>query len=178
MSDGTLNFAQRNTAPSPPTTDRSKIWVDSNGEAQITGASGTTSSLKGVFGQNYTYNANDIAVVNDTTTFEDYLTLNYVDLDPSVTAQYRLAVAFGWNYSAPNRNYIARFNLNGVPFGNDFQVEPKDSGNDITHWESLFIVIDGATLGAAGSVSFEFRAQQAADEATTNFARFELFRVV
>jgi hypothetical protein len=178
MSDGTLNFAQRSVAPSPPTTNRSKIWVDTDGEAQLTDSSGNTSSIKGVFGENYTFETNDIAVINSTIDFETYITLNYADLEATPTAQYRLAVAFGWNYNVASRNYIARFNLNGVPFGSDFQVEPKDPGNDITHWESLFIILDGATLGASGTIDLEFRAQQAGDEATTTFARFELFRVV
>ena len=178
MSDGTLNFPHRSVPPSAPSVDRTKIWIDDTGEAKLTDSAGVTTPFKSIFGANYTYANNNVASINDTTTFQNYLTLNYAGLDTSPGTQYRIGLTFGWNYSVATRNYIARFLLNGVQFGPDFQVEPKDGGTDISHWETVFFVVDGATLSGSGTLEFEFRAQSAGDVATTNFASYELFRVV
>jgi hypothetical protein len=177
MSDGTLNFPKRNTAPTIPSAGRSKIYVDAQGKPKIANDDGTISGFESNFGANYFYNANEVPATNNTSGFQSFLTLTFSGLDTSPTARYRVAVSFAWNYSAAQRNYIGQFSINNVPFGEDFSQEPKDVGGDNRIWESLFVVLSGADLNAAGFIGFNFRAQNNGDVATTYFARLELFRV-
>ncbi len=178
MSDGTINFPTRQTAPDSPSTDRAKLWVNSANEPQLTLDDGTTKGFKANFGANYFYNSNEIPATNNTNGFQSYLTLSYSGLDPSPTSLYRVAVSFAWNYSAGQRNYIGQFNINGVDFGEPFSQEPKDVGGDNRIWQCLFVVLTGAELNANGFIGYNFRAQNNGDIATTYFARLELFRVV
>ncbi len=177
MSDGTLNFPKRTTAPSTPSNGRSKIWVDSAGKPKITNDDGTTAGFEANFGANYFYNSNEIPSTNNTNQFQSFLTLTYSGIDTSPTARYRVAVSFAWNYSVGQRNYIGQFNINGVDFGEPFSQEPKDTAADNRIWESLFVVLTGAELNSAGFIGYNFRAQNNGDTATTYFARLELFRV-
>lgn len=177
MSDGTLNFPKRNTAPSSPSTDRAKIWVGDDGKPRITNDDGTTSGFESNFGANYFYNSNEITATNNTNTFQSFLTLTYSGLDNSASALYRVAVSFAWNYSVGQRNYNGQFTINNVQFGELFSQEPKDTAADNRLWESLFVVVSGADLASAGFIGYNFRAQNNGDTATTYFARLELFRV-
>ncbi len=177
MSDGTLNFPTRSVPPSTPSTNRAKIWVGDDGKPQITTDDGQSKTFENVYGQNYTYSANEIPSTNSTNGFQSYLTLTYSGLDVSPGARYRVAVSFAWNYSVGQRNYIGQFNINGVDFGEPFSQEPKDTAADNRIWESLFVVLDGSELNANGFIGYNFRAQNNGDTATTYFARLELFRV-
>jgi hypothetical protein len=177
MSDGTLNFPKRNTAPSAPSTGRAKLYVDQLDKPKLIKDDGTIVGFESNFGANYFYNSNEVPATNNTTGFQSFTSLTFSGLDSSPTALYRVAVSFAWNYSNGQRNYIGQFTVNNVQFGELFSQETKDTGGDIRHWQSLFVVVTGAELNAAGFIGFNFRAQQNGDTATTYFARLELFRV-
>jgi hypothetical protein len=177
MSDGTLNFPKRASAPSAPSSGRAKIYVDQFDKPKIITDTGTIVGFESNFGANYFYNSNETPATNNTTGFQSFTSLTFSGLDTSASARYRVAVAFAWNYSTPQRNYVGQFTVNNVQFGELFQMETKDQGADIRHWQSLFVVLTGAELGAAGFIGFNFRAQQNGDTSTTYFARLELFRV-
>jgi hypothetical protein len=168
MSDGTLNLPVRLTPPSPPSAGRQKIWIDGNdGKPKSTDENGVSKSFESVYGQNYFYAANEVEETNNTTTFEESVSLNFSGIDPASTARYEIMVSFVWGYSAPNRDYTGRFTLNGVQFGDVFKKEPKDGGADQRQWETIFVGdFSAAELGGvSGSVGFEYAAQQAGDKA-------------
>ncbi len=177
MSDGTLNFPTRTTDPSTPATGRAKIYVDNFNKPKIKTDDGSIVGFESNFGANYFYNANETPATNNTTGFQSFTSLTFSGLENSATALYRVAVSFAWNYSNGQRNFIGQFTVNNVQFGELFQQETKDTGGDIRHWQSLFVVVTGAELNASGFIGFNFRAQQNGDTATLYFARIELFRV-
>jgi hypothetical protein len=177
VSDGTLNFPQRSSAPSAPTTDRVKLYVDDLGDPKIIDDAGSIKGFSSIFGQNYFYNSNELPSTNNTNSFQSFLTLSYSGLDSSASALYKASVSFGWNYSAAQRNYIGQFTLGGIQFGELFSQEPKDVGTDNRIWQSLSVTLSGADLSASGFIGYNFRAQNNGDTATTYFCRLELFRV-
>jgi hypothetical protein len=178
MSDGTLNFPTRATPPASPDVGRWKIWVDSNGKPKITDSSGTTIGFEPLYGSSFNEIEKDVIETNNTTTFQNYETLNYTveSIDP--LAIYEMEINFIWNFSSGANDYVGRFVVNGAQFKEPFQDEPKDAGADQRKWNGFKYRITGAQLATlTGTIAWEFRSSNAGNTARTYYAYINLKRV-
>lgn len=179
MSDGTLNFPLRTVAPSAPAVGRAKIWVsDVDGKPYITDSSGNTFPFESQAGRNYASGVNKTLETNNTTTYEEYVSLNYSNVDLSSSATYEIDVNFVWNFSSGSNDFLARVMLNGTQFGEGFRREPKDTGSDQRYYQGFKLVVFGNELSLPnGSISIEFASSSPGDTARMYYCYLSFRRV-
>ena len=147
MSDGTVNLPVRSTPPDSPTAGRYKIWVSSvDGKPKITDENGVTLGFESLYGSDLNFDTNDLDTTNNTTTFQNYLTIPYAVSTVDANARYEVTISFVWGYSSAANDFRGQFTINGVQFGEEFRQEPKDGGTDQRHYTTFNFPVTGTDL--------------------------------
>lgn len=178
MSDGTLNFPKRASDPSPPSVDRYKIWVDSNGKPRITDENGDTIGFENIYGSDYSGDKKNTEETNNTTSFVEYLSIPYEISDTTASAQYEITLSIVWNYSSGANDYRGVIKINGVIYGQEFRQEPKDGGADQRFFTSFPVLVGGDEIGAlTGNISWDFASSVGGNTARTYYCSLTIKRV-
>lgn len=179
MSDGTLNFPERSSTPSTPSTGRYKIWVsDVDGKPKITDDTGSTTGFENVYGQNFQYSSDQFEDTNTTEVPQTYTNISYPSGLATVGYKYEIHFSAITRYSTGTRNHMSRIAVDSVLLEEEISIEHKDSGPDIRHPINYTYIIDGSALNNAGGfIDFDFWAQLAGDTATIYSATLTFKRV-
>lgn len=179
LSDGTINLPLRATPPDPPTIGRVKIWASStDGKPRITDENGVTSSFEPAYGSLYFSSYRDTFDSNNSTTPELYHSLAYTGADIDPLAEYEISAHFVWNHSSASNDIICDLELNGSPIGEEFRVEPKDTGTDQRIHAPMKYKVTGAELATTnGNIDFYFRASSGGNTSRMYFCLLTILRV-
>ena len=168
------------TATGPSGTPAGKVDFSAapNRGLRITDENGSTIYTPSIYGTDYNGDSEDSFATNNTTTFQNYLTVPYTITDINAAALYELEVSFIWGYSSGSTDYRGRLTINGSQYREIFSKEPKDGGSDQRDWRGFKYLVTGAELATlTGNVGFDFAASSNGNTARTYYAYLSLKRV-
>lgn len=142
MSDGTINFPNRDSSPDSPATGRSKIWVSStDGKPRITDSLGNTQGFGSTFGSEFTLETRTTQATTSSTTMTTYSSYS-----PSVSGDgvYMVEAVLRYSMSSPDNNFRARLMIDGVNVAGNLVRRVRSTGD--RHHGQIVAYVNGSDL--------------------------------
>lgn len=131
-------------------------------------------ALNAVMGSQRSFGRKQSQQNSTSKSFSEYLSIN-INNNINQTVKHEIFASFVWGYASASSDFRARLLLNGQQIGDEFRVEPKDSGTDQRNYESF---MDEIILEPGNNVlSLEFASSANGTQSRMYSAKLRSMRV-
>ena len=131
------------------------------------------------YGSNYMFAQSTTRKTNTTSSFTNYITLNYPSGLAVSGQKYEVEFHALTNMSTTSKDHVTRVTLDGATLEQEIYIEHKDSGSKIRLPVTYKYVIDGVSLNTnGGTISLEFKSEKSGHTASIHSCTLTFKRVL